>query len=78
MRSPDRMSVAGIREWGMCHILFKQPDAVVVVVEGSQLLLSLSSQFMLLGRPPPAGKVPSGYHSDDWHPCFAEQETEVI
>lgn len=28
MRLPDHLSCAGIREWGMCHILFKQPDAV--------------------------------------------------
>lgn len=28
MRPPDHLSLAGVREWGMCHILFKQPDAV--------------------------------------------------
>lgn len=81
MRLPDHLSCTGIREWGMCHILFKQPDAVCVLVDGSQLLLSL--QHMLLnGSSPPAvnwlGKFPAGYHDDGWHPRFALRQMEDI
>lgn len=32
MRMPDHLSLAGIREWGMCHILFKQPCTCVLTV----------------------------------------------
>lgn len=83
MRLPDHLSWAGIREWGMCHILFKQPDAVCVLVDGSQLLLCFSLRLMLLNGPsPPAvnwlGKFPAGYHDDGWHPRFAPQQMEVI
>lgn len=83
MRLPDHLSWAGIREWGMCHILFRQPDAVCILVEVSQLLLSLSVRLMLLnGSTPPAvnwlGKFLGGYHDDNWHPCFAPWQIEVI
>lgn len=83
MRLPDHLSWAGIREWGMCHILFRQPDAVCILVEVSQLLLSLSVRLMLLnGSTPPAvnwlGKFLGGYHDDNWHLCFAPWQIEVI
>ena len=53
------------------------------LVDGSQLLLSLSLQLMLLNGPsPPAvnwlGMFPAGYRDDDWHPHFPPRQMEVI
>lgn len=68
---------AGIREWGMCHILFKQPDAVCFggwFTATPQPLIAAHVVERFL--PPSAvnwlGKFPAGYHDDGWHPRFGK------
>lgn len=58
MRLPDHLSLAGVREWDTCHILFKQPDAVCLCVRVCHWFTALP--LLVLAAPVVQRFLPSG------------------